>query len=319
MSQVGSKSLNASEWADNECDVLAGGLLSPFSLHRLSLLVEGNSSSEILMPLQNQATANIHIVSVYSEPATAYTMSWMCAALAARLAHGYIFHEIIVQQFTFLEKPRQLLSFVVLADLEPGSIVWFQDAFDVVMLTGFQWAGDAIDSIKLGEGDVLFNGECNCFPKDDALCQKQKELFASKGPHCFLNSGQYVGRASTVERLLRGLMRMVDEAGGDWPSTDQGAFAEFCFGNGRHMASMVRVRCIVDAGAKLMRTMIRCEGDKEWAERSRPLDIPSDLAACDHSSRQGRQGCLKVMPRRTYQPVCISMGKVPTRISKFRS
>ena len=287
-SQVRKPNTNEWEWMDLECDLFAGGVLSPLSMYRLSLLGEGENRTNSRV---HRAT-KIHIVSVYSEPPNAYNQFWMCAATAARLAHGYAFHEIIVQQFTFSEKPRQLLSFLSIADLEPQSVIWFQDAFDVVMLAGETWAGPALDSMHLGEEDVLFNGECNCFPKDPALCQKQKQLFALKGPHHFLNSGQFLGRASTVERLLRGLMHMIDEAGGDWPSTDQGAFAEFCFGSTRHRASKARVRCVVDAGAVVMRTMIRCEDDKAWSEPSIPLDIPLDLGACQLSAVQGRQGCL---------------------------
>jgi len=179
------------------------------------------------------------------------------------------------------------------ATIEPEAVVWFQDAFDVLMVGGRLSVSAALHTVGLGDTDVLFNGECNCFPKDASLCQEQKRLFADQGPHYFLNSGQFVGKVSTVKRLLRGLMRMVDEIGGDWPSTDQGAFMQFCFGSrgSQHHASRVGVRCIVDAGAQLMRTMIQCDGRQSWSEMSSPLDIPVDLDNCKISARNG-QRCL---------------------------
>ena len=285
---------NETDWSLNECHVWAGAFLSPISSARLSLLAEhSKSAQDHESSIENLPP--VHIVSVYSEPRDWYTMFWSCASLAARLAHGFVYHEIIVSKFTFSEKPRQLLAYLVVAEasIDPEAIVWFQDAFDVLMVAGHLSANIALRSVGLEDNDILFNGQCNCFPKDPVLCHEQKRSFAHKGPHYYLNSGQFIGKASAVERLLRGVMRMIDEAGGDWPSTDQGAFMQFCFGTvkGRHHASHVGVRCIVDAGAKLMRTMIRCDAKQFWAEVSSPLDMPSDLRDCHVWAQYGNK-CL---------------------------
>ena len=308
---------DSAAWFGNDCDVLTSGTLSAVAYDRLVSLTNASldhDSTSLSTSLQRK----VHIVSVYSEPADTYNMVWMCSALAARLAHGYVFHEIIVRQFTFAEKPRQLLKLITSSTFEPDAIVWFQDAFDVLMVAGDrELPAVLMDSMR--EDDVLFNGECNCFPKLDHLCQEQDRLFGAEGPHRYLNSGQFIGRASTIERLLRGVMRMIDEAGGDWPTTDQGAFAEFCFGNGRHRASRVGVRCVLDSSAKVMRTMIRCDGTQPFSAISRPLDIPADFGEC---IGQTDQRCLKD-PETSHQATSLHFnGKGPMHhleISKAKS
>jgi len=274
-------------WMENDCNVLTSGTLSAIAYARLASLTNATLDREL--GSSSPTFQKVHIVSVYSEPGGAYERFWMCAALAARLAHGYILHEIIVRKFSFAEKPRQLLKLITSSTFEPDTIIWFQDAFDVLMVAGDQEL-PAVLMEYIQKDDILFNGECNCFPRLESLCHEQDRLFGADGPHRYLNSGQFIGRVSTMVRLLRGVMRMIDEAGGDWPTTDQGAFAEFCFGDGRHRASRVGVRCVLDSSAKVMRTMIRCDGTQPFSEISRPLDIPSDFSECKNLKGQV---CLK--------------------------
>jgi len=124
------------------------------------------------------------------------------------------------------------------------------------------------------EGDdiVVFNGECNCFPHDPGLCALQKDLFSLHGPHFYLNSGSFVGRGIVLEKLLDGVMQMIDtEGGGEWPTTDQGAFMEFCFRKNRPSAKHdAGVTCKVDSGSTIMRTMKECDG-RDSAEHEADL------------------------------------------------
>eukprot|EP00960_Hanusia_phi_P022176 656999-Hanusia_phi.AAC.3 len=272
-------------WKNLSCDILAAGYLGPNtvkSLSRIASQSENNLSSCPDQPLE----AGITIVSVGSDPKEWFGSSMFCASLATKILNHYQVLHIRVKDFRFSEKPRRLLQ--VIDTFQPSHVIWFQDALDVFVAKSFDLPSiEAVQSFDLNSNQILFNGECNCFPRIQELCDSQARLFGAKGPHMFLNSGQFIARANTLKLFLKGLMKMIDENGGDWPTTDQGAFMEFCFGDGKYSAERLGLQCKIDSAAEVMRTMINCEGQV----KVRSLHIPGDLSEC-RGSKKGRHMCL---------------------------
>ncbi len=124
----------------------------------------------------------------------------------------------------FLFFPSRALALSLLCALA-------QDAFDVMMMG----TATILEIESMGwnlTNQVVFNGECYCYPNVTDQCKKQvagcklglNQSDSSReveGAHCFLNSGSVLGRAGVLEKLLAGLMEMIDANGGEWPTTDQ--------------------------------------------------------------------------------------------------
>lgn len=274
------------DWITRDCNVLAARVLKPEATLLLDFLENppggfGRGTVTAQSELRNitESLMNMQVVTVSagSSPQDLFDSFMMCAAYATKLAFGDRTFYLHNNMFTFSEKPRSLLQFLR-KDLKlRETLVWFQDAFDTLMIG----PADSIflesaSKFDLEGNDIVFNGECNCFPREPELCATQQKIFSPHGPHVYLNSGSFVGRGIVLEKLLDGVMKMIDaEGGGEWPTTDQGAFMEFCFRKKRPNAKYdAGVTCQVDSGSAIMRTMKKCDGRSNAGQEAHVLTGP---------------------------------------------
>lgn len=291
--------LALSDWREADCDFLAAGYPRKEQIEK----VEALSQPEFVKRSQamHLADGDLLIVSAASDPASPFDSFMMSAGIATKLMLGYNTHHIRIQDFSLYQKPRQLLEFLERRDVSDSSIIWFQDAFDTFMIRSI--TASRIQSLALFDpaSEVLFNGECNCHG-EQSLCPLQRELFGSKGPWHFLNSGQFLGQARILKRFLAGLSETILGHEEHWDRTggDQGAFMEFCFGASQNSAASLGVRCIVDSASTLFLAMKSCEG-------VRNLEIPGNMGDCKGARGSMPGGTIKCLtdPVSQNQPIGI--------------
>ena len=283
------------EWKDLDCDFVSAGQPSATQIEKIEQL----SQPDFLRRSQGVApddVGELMLVSAAGDPGSPFDSFMMSAALTTKLMLGFVTHHIRIPDFSYYQKPLQLLNFLQRKDVSDSALVWFQDAYDTFMIHPI--TARNIEGLAAfdPEREVLFNGECSCHG-EQTLCSDQQRLFGSRGPWHFLNSGMFLGRASVLKRFLRALSKTIlgNEAHWDQAGGDQGAFMEFCFGASSNNAARLGIRCVVDSGAVLMRTMKYCDGVSS-------LEIPRDLGECSDQEMASRRLLCLMNCNSTNQP-----------------
>ena len=107
--------------------------------------------------------------------------------------------------------------------LSGDDVIMFADSYDVVIFAG---EDEILRRFLVAERrlnrSLIFNGERYCYPGYGRYCQAQARAH-EEGPH--MNSGLWVGRASSVLKMLK--TPVVDSR----PGSDQQWYQDYCVDN----------------------------------------------------------------------------------------
>jgi hypothetical protein len=113
--------------------------------------------------------------------------------------------------------------------LPSGDIMLFTDAFDVMFT---QTAGHILSEFQKENAEILFAGECGCWPH--IIIDDGKACFQaypkSPTPYRYLNSGTWMGESQMASKMLAAV---IDEAGRDFANANDQKLVADMFIQGR--------------------------------------------------------------------------------------